>query len=239
MVLNLSAAILSRLFPEDDPTQRALQWWHQRQIGRLHDSAELIRDGILQDLFAIRRMLELTHDTQAPVSPVHLQQLEALHARLEQVSNELSPAFIQDSLPLAIQHRLTVWQQQQPNVTAKLSLQPFSGSSLAHRLVLTALEELLTLVAEALEQETGHETDQSAEITIDTTLQRQEQAASLSITLSGLAPDQCHRVAQMPSLSHLKTSFEYLTRGSFSQTNQATQIRWQLCWPIEGELPPE
>ena len=227
MVIQLSAAILSRLFL-GDPNQRALQWWHRRQIGRLHDGAELIRDGILQDLFAIRRMLELTCDRQAPISPAHLQQLDDLHARLERVSNELSPAFIQDSLPLAIQHRLTGWQQRHNvPVTAQLPSGPFQSAGLSHHLVLTALEELLTLIASELDPD-------PAEAAMAVSLSHQAETATLEVTLQQLSSTQRHHIAQIEALRHLQASFKYLTKGSLCQTAEASQIHWRFRWPIKA-----
>lgn len=229
MILNFCSTLLSQLLSSDYQTRQALRWWHQRQVNRLHGSAELIRDGILQELFALRRGLELI-DGECNLPPESLRQLEALHLRLEEVSNELSPAFSRDSLPLAMQHILQVWQRRHP--TVRLTTQLTSGNTLpptlTSRVALTTLEEVLQLITGRLETDTTTGTD----ITMAIHLQQEDASGAIAIALSGLPRRHCNDIAQMEDLTHLRQAFEVLTGGSVTQVANDSTLRWQLSWPI-------
>ena len=156
MLLNCYGFFFSWLAPNKKLNQSALQWWHQRQCDRQHHSAELIRDGLLQNLFALRRSLELTHAQQQPVSAEQLHQLESLYGELETISNHLSPAFSRDNVTLAMQHILNRWQSEHPTVTLSSHLTanaspehpmgdpPMSEQSMSeHHISLMLLEDCL------------------------------------------------------------------------------------------------
>jgi hypothetical protein len=51
-------SILVWLLVSNYRNQRALRWWHSRQLARMHQEGEAIRDGMLQSTFFIRRHLE-------------------------------------------------------------------------------------------------------------------------------------------------------------------------------------
>ena len=147
------------LSPTSTNSQQALQWWIQRQIDRQHQSAERIRDGLLQDLFAIRRSLENIQDEPPSITTQHLAQvmtqLDTLHVDLEAISNHLSPPFAFDNLNLAVQHLLQQWQQQHPTVSLVCSLtledQVESKANIGnHHLILTSLTEWLDIITPLL-----------------------------------------------------------------------------------------
>lgn len=232
VILNFCATLLSRLFPPDHRPQHALAWWHQRQVNRLHDSAELIRDGLLQELFAIRRGLELGSyrggaDAQASLQD-GLQQLEALHLQLETVSNVLSPAFIQDSFPLAVQHSLKSWGQRYPAVTltTHLSQGQTTAPDFSSRVTLTALEELLISISDHLDADT--------EIAVSS--DDEEPSSSLTVHIKNLTCDRSEKIAQLEELHHLKKSFELLTGGLVLQQADDRQIRWRFVWPLGDRI---
>ncbi|MGB3613531.1 MAG: hypothetical protein WBA10_07020 [Elainellaceae cyanobacterium] len=232
MILNFCATFLSRLFPPDQQSQHALTWWHQRQVDRLHDSAELIRDGLLQELFAIRRGLELASDedgldTQASLQD-GLRQLEALHLQLETVSNLLSPAFVQDSFPLAVQYSLKAWGQRHPAITLTTQLSHRkTAPDFSSRITLTSLEELLRLTSDNLEAGT--------EITINSN--DEELSSSLTVQIKNLTCDRIRSIAQIEELRHLQKSFEFLTGGLMQQQADDRQIRWEFVWPMRDRAP--
>ncbi|MGF1534957.1 MAG: hypothetical protein ACFB4J_00545 [Elainellaceae cyanobacterium] len=223
MISNFCSTLLCRIFLSDQQTRRALRWWHQRQVDRLHDGAELIRDGILQDLFAIRRGLELACDDDLPQDS--LQQLEALHLRLEAVSNKLSPAFFRDSLPLAIQHLLQDWQQRYPNVRLTTQLPQVDPSQVlasASQVAFLTLEELLILISDRLQADTV--------VMID--LQQGESAAALTLKVTALEPSQCCAIAHLEALLHLRQTFEVLTGGTAIQDVTESEMSWKMSWPL-------
>lgn len=223
VIFNVCAALLSWLFPSTDETRQALQWWHRRQVDRLHDGAELIRDGILQDLFAIRRTLELSYEEHKPASEANLRQLEALHQRLEQLSNTLSPAFSQDSLPLAIQHQLQQWQAKHPAIAVSAHLPSAEQSSgLGSRVALITLEELLNLVAHSL----------SSAASIELELGSQGQMTTLTVRVREPQQQQRQAIARLQDLAHLHRSFQFLTDGHSKQAVRGLWVEWQFSWAV-------
>lgn len=102
-----------------DPTE-LLRWWHQYQAQMLTQEADFVRNGILQEIIAIRRRLEVScplqpHSTTSACAP-QLADLSRLYSLLEGFCDRLQSPFIADSLPLALQHAVQPWQ-------APLSLQ--------------------------------------------------------------------------------------------------------------------
>ena len=228
MVLTLFVALLSWLFPSNHKTRQAFQWWQQQQVNRLHNGAELIRDGILQELFAIRRSLELAHDEHEAVYHDSLQRLETLHLRLEQISNALSPAFIRDSLSLSIQHVLQQWQSQHPSITLSIQLpHDLREPTLASRVVFTTLEELLALIDKELDDET----------LLEVVLEYQDNTAILMVRVSNLNRRQSHAIAHVKELSYLHQSFQFLTNGHSTQVVHGSWIEWRFKWlvPLQTE----
>lgn len=81
-----------------------LRWWQRYQIQRQNQTADTIRNGLLQDVFALRRQLELfcqtcsTADVQSCDRQVA--QLHHVYFQLEDLSNSLDLPYLQDSLPL-------------------------------------------------------------------------------------------------------------------------------------------
>ncbi|MBF2072279.1 MAG: hypothetical protein IGS50_00730 [Synechococcales cyanobacterium C42_A2020_086] len=88
-------------------TQQAMQWWESRRVLRLNTEVEVLRDQVLQELFTMRRCLELvsleTGEAADQQRHVWLAQVETLHQSLERLGFQLSPPYVEDSLPLAIQ----------------------------------------------------------------------------------------------------------------------------------------
>ena len=92
--------------------EQLLCQWQQNQAEWLDQEAETIRNGLLQDLFAVRRKLELL-DGQATDCLVDF---EHLYHSLKHLADRLSSPYIHDSFPLAIQHTVSIWGQ---NATVK------------------------------------------------------------------------------------------------------------------------
>ncbi|NJM99946.1 MAG: hypothetical protein HC800_24910 [Phormidesmis sp. RL_2_1] len=108
------AATLYRWRQKWQRQQQAWQWWHQHQALQSHHTAESIRDGLLQQTFAFRRYLEaLEKDGPTSSSPEQtarwLERFQTFYKSLETLSDELSPPFLADSLPLALKFTLNNW----------------------------------------------------------------------------------------------------------------------------------
>ncbi|NEQ44304.1 MAG: hypothetical protein F6K00_12405 [Leptolyngbya sp. SIOISBB] len=94
-----------------------LRWWHQYQAQQQTQMADLIRNSILQNLFVARRHLESLACSQAAEAESKssercLAELAHVYTQLEDLSNGLDDPFLQEPLPLALQHATQPWQDQ-------------------------------------------------------------------------------------------------------------------------------
>jgi len=133
-----------------DPTE-LLRWWHQYQAQMLTQEADFVRNGILQEIIAIRRRLEIScplqpHSTTSVCAP-QLADLSRLYSLLEGFCDRLQSPFIADSLPLALQHVIKPWQTslnlqtQLPTVWAAEPLEQAQLLTLLMKAVLSRLVE--------------------------------------------------------------------------------------------------
>lgn len=87
-------------------THLAIREWYEQQSALSAQEVDLIRDGSLQELFAIRRGLELAvatnFGTDSKQYRTWIQQLESLHLSLNHLIDSLVPPFATDSLPVAL-----------------------------------------------------------------------------------------------------------------------------------------
>ncbi|MGF1523511.1 MAG: hypothetical protein ACFBSF_14440 [Leptolyngbyaceae cyanobacterium] len=85
---------------------KAMREWHRQQSKLLANEADSVRDSSLQQLFVLRRSLELAAIAPYSHTPEQyqtwLQQLELLQASLNRFMDRLIPPFAEESLPLAI-----------------------------------------------------------------------------------------------------------------------------------------
>jgi hypothetical protein len=116
-------------------TKRAMVWWQQRQIERLYQATEAVRDQVLQDLFCLRRHLELIPAspltapllttppltaalTVQPSTAAEAEQLlkiaDRCHQTLAQVSDRLFSPYAIESLAIALQELVAGWETAYP-----------------------------------------------------------------------------------------------------------------------------
>ncbi len=132
--------------------QTALRWWQSRWSMVATQQAEGIRDGLLQEVFALRRELELSSLATTPPDSNRLQgwihTLEDLHQQLDNLGDQLSPPYQTDDLALAIQDLLGYWQKKHPVIHVKMGVlsQIKMNNSEFNRVVLFAIEQLLLLI---------------------------------------------------------------------------------------------
>ncbi|MEO1297840.1 MAG: hypothetical protein AAFW75_19070 [Cyanobacteria bacterium J06636_16] len=85
---------------------KTVRKWYQQQSALLAHEADSVRNSSLQQLFALRRSLELAaiapHDHAPEQYQTWIQQLESLQASLNGFMDRLIPPFAEESLPLAI-----------------------------------------------------------------------------------------------------------------------------------------
>lgn len=129
--------------------QVALNWWWERQVMQAYDNAENLRDRVLQESFALRRNLELSHAALAADTaladwqtnlPRLLTSANRLHEEVQQLSDQLSSPFLSDSLPLAIRHLVAAWEKAHPAIHFALDLpQDWSSQNAVQQDILTKI----------------------------------------------------------------------------------------------------
>ncbi|NEP17615.1 MAG: hypothetical protein F6J97_12030 [Leptolyngbya sp. SIO4C1] len=200
--------------------RQAWQWWHQQQMLQRHYQAESIRDGLLQQTFAFRRYLEGMPQSEAEPATRWLDRFQTYYQSLEGLSNQLSPPFVADSLPLALQFALKDWQRSHPALQLQLDLPTDwpSGSPSQNQTVLSVTMALLRLLtAEATPQR------------LTLALSREASQHRLIFELAETAAAD----ASAARIRHLKEIFRSLAAGQLDVSRQgATQVG-RLCWRDE------
>lgn len=206
---------LTELFNPVTDSDQLLRWWHQHQTQWLASEADGVRNGLLQELFAVRRQLELMAGDD-----IHsLATIERLYDALENLGDRLSSPYGQESLPLALQHALKGWPSE---LTLEVRLpnrwpdEPREYVSL----VLSVLEHLKqTLVAlPSLPQA----------CTIDLAEEQGSKHLAVQLNLYGL-PLAVERCRSADWAYHLST-FGAITGGRARCTHEGHTVLWQLTW---------
>lgn len=221
VVVVVCILILFWLLASYKGVQRSLQWWCQRQASLLSSEAEEIRDGLLQDSFAIRRSLELAIagevDSTQKADQRWLEQIETIQQSLEELSDRLSPPYLEDSLPLAVRWLLEQWQKKYPNLTAEVEL-PVNwrnGRVDQSRIVLTTLDELLRLIL----------SNQVMQLSLQASFRQRRQSHELILQLS-----RSPLMASSTELESLKQTFRFLTSGSCYCQKSGLTVIWYFRW---------
>lgn len=105
--------------------EEGLQWWYRKKIEQLESEASLIREQLLQESFAMRRSLELSLILERSTDSSHqkyLEQLESFHQKLKDLSDRLSPPYLNEGLPWALQYLIKKWQEEFINCQFDLQL---------------------------------------------------------------------------------------------------------------------
>lgn len=203
-----------------------MQWWQQRQSRRLSCEAEKIRDGLLQESFTIRRSLELSllkeDSTSTKLNQDLLKKTEKLYHCLKQLSERLSPAYIEDSLPLAIQCVVESWQTSNSNVKIEMELPAVWRQEPLDRslLILKILDELLQMSSSEL----------VTELSIHISLKEQGNIGELIVHIS--YPDVPTLVSywSREDLEYLSQTFQFLIAGQCCRLREELTIVWYFRW---------
>lgn len=201
-----------------------LRWWQLYMIQVFRQESDLIRNGALQDLFALRRRLELSGqarlNTEEDQVEHHLAQLEKIYAQLEAFCDRIDPSHLEDSLPLALFHAVKPCQRR-----LCLSL------DLPHTWEPEPIELtwLLTLWAKSLSQALSQEGVLPEECHL--TLQYQEAVPSLTFCAryADLVPSSL-AVETTSVLSPMLETFRILANGECQQHSQSHSYTWVLLW---------
>jgi hypothetical protein len=255
IILTAWAATVWLLTRATQRQQRAWQWWQQQQQQQLHHRAESIRDDLLQQTFAFRRYLEKGRDpipsqTITPDPSVQwLERLNQVYCSLESLSNELSPPFVEDSLPLALQFVLKDLEKAYPNLWVDLQL-PLNWTSFAsnpNAMLVSVVMVLLHLLrpgktASAL-QATLSQTPVSLHsprfwqmpiqklrdiLSQPNGFQLQNQ---LTLKLEEVDPAMIQSMLQSTEIQHLQEIFNGLLAGKLEIQQDGRTVFCQLSWP--------
>ena len=200
-----------------------LRWWHQYQAQRLTQTADLIRNGILQTLFATRRHLEALECSQVEAGGMSrdrcLVELERIYTQLESLSNRLDSPFLQDSLPLALQHAIQPWKAtldldvQLPNAWPP---EPVEHTRLLIMLVETLLHQL---------------TDSTPSYCSAIKLEHHGDLNQFMCQVSGHNPlSEAFKTQLLASLTPFLNTFQLFTQGEYEYRGQGQQMTWILRW---------
>lgn len=211
--------------------QQALNWWHGRQYKKMRDEGELIREGILQDLFIFRRNLELSKvnsgENQRKLENYDLETFEKIHHSLKILSEYLYPAHIDDSLSLAIVCLLESWKLRIPGLNLQFNVpndwqkETYEGS----RIILMILEELLQITLPLI----------SPSVSIFTSLEQQGYGSELTVKLTSPDISKLTSSSCSQQLDSLKHTFKFLTSGKcFYRKENSTQI-WYFYWQVSKQ----
>lgn len=128
-----------------------LRWWHQHQAQMILRETDFLRNGVLQEITAIRRRLEVscppTHPSDEATCAPQLADLSRLYSLLENFCDRLQSPFSPESLPLALQHTVQAWQEKlhlQIQVPSTWQTEPLEQV----QLLVLLLKALLPLLAE-------------------------------------------------------------------------------------------
>ncbi|MBR8838312.1 MAG: hypothetical protein DSM106950_31000 [Stigonema ocellatum SAG 48.90 = DSM 106950] len=207
-------------------TQQALQWWFFRQSSKLFLEAEKIRDGLLQESFTIRRNLELlpvdNDELSVNKTQEFLKKTDDFHQSLAELSDRLSPAYLQDSLPLAIECLLEQWLTSHPELYFHIDLPTYWRDESAERslIILRALEELLRItLPEVLTQ-----------ISIYISLKELGNVGELTVTITYPDVSTGQTYSSIPELGFLYESFRFLTSGKCFCRSKNLSAAWYFRW---------
>ena len=194
-----------------------LGWWYQHQTEWLLQEADAIRNGLLQDLFALRRKLELLDGDHH----LCLAETEHLYQALEQLGDRLSSPFVHDSLPLAMQHLLMPWRKKLP-VQANMPTHWPAESAEHIRIVLSVLDYLLTSL--------GQMTQTPGQITISLAEAAEGKHLTLQIAFAEAVPLPLLTICETKDWLYRLLTFEVLTGGTTRHQYSDQTLEWQLLW---------
>jgi hypothetical protein len=206
--------------------QQALQWWSSRQSLKLFLEAKTIRDGLLQESFTMRRSLDLLAQDNLSLTrnntQEYLKQADNFYYALVQLSDRLFPAYIQDSLPLAIECLMEPWLTSNSHLTFHFDIPAYWRHEPADRslIVLRALEELLILTLP----------DVSAPSSIFISLKQQKYIGRLMVKITYPNHSTLIFYSSMKELDYLCESFRFLTSGKCFCRKHSLSIVCSFYW---------
>ncbi|OKH43537.1 hypothetical protein NIES30_24780 [Phormidium tenue NIES-30] len=192
-----------------------MRWWHRHQAQWLNREADAIRNGLLQDLFAVRRQLELLPGSGG------LAAVEHLYQSLADLGNRLSSPYLHDSLPLAIQQALADWPPQVP-ARAELPSQ-WPTEPIEHTLLLLAV---LNHLGQALAAQPS--LPQVCVVSLAAGPDRKR--LTVAVDYESAVPAALLDLDQAETWRAYLTTFDLFSQGQASATHGGAALRWFFDW---------
>ncbi|BDA72649.1 unknown protein [Rivularia sp. IAM M-261] len=152
IVILTAFMVIAMLLGSRYRTKNALQWWYEKQSMEFEEEAEFAKNGLLQESFFLRRSIELLDRNITPncgqVKEKYLNSIEKIYDAVTELINHLSPAYVHDSLPLAIQYLLLAWKTKVTTVgwVMKLPTDWDNESPIYCRVLLSVLNRLFQVI---------------------------------------------------------------------------------------------
>lgn len=213
-------------------TERAWQWWSNRQSKYLFSEAEKIRNGLLQDSCAMRRILESLLTDEGNISPElsqdYLMKIDKIYRSLEELSDRLAPINSDYSLPLGIQSLVALWRKKNPYLKISLKIpQDWRQEPPELSLViLQIIDELLhiNLLNELLNRD------------ISIQLKLENNLAKLIVSISDRETANKNFYNKSANLDYLSKTFQVLTSGKCYRRQKKSADIWYFQWGDQGKL---
>lgn len=202
--------------------QDAMQWWHQRRSLRSDQQAAEIRHHLLQELFSLRRSLELAN-SNADQHQQWLGKVEGLQRSLENLSHQLAPPYLEASLSLALQFAIEQWKVQHPEIQFEMhSTHSQQQDSLEHnRVILEVLNEWLRLNLPVCD--------------LAIALNHQGNDHTLMLQVNYADAEKLEATLKSVEVQYLSRVFELLISGKTEVKQQGQRAVWYFFW--KGESP--
>ncbi|WP_297089246.1 hypothetical protein [Thermoleptolyngbya sp. C42_A2020_037] len=215
-------------------TQRALRWWFEQQHHWLCREAEQVRNGPLQSTFVMRRQLEMNSDTLSkPLTeqPAWMAQVTLLNGQLVRLSDDLSPPYLETSLPLALQ----AWAQEAelsgcPRLLLCLPPSWPVEPTLRVSLLLSMLTHLLRGTQSASDGPTAIALELAERSPLGI-----GHIGVLTIRLEYPTVAAAEAAGRSPQWDLLSRAFAVLAPGRCTRRRQAQRIVWQFRWRLSPD----
>ncbi|MBD2241355.1 hypothetical protein H6G35_33015 [Aulosira sp. FACHB-113] len=193
----------------------------------MRQEGEAIRNEVLQNTFVLRRHLEsplpTSSESQHKLNTHYLENIEKFHYSLKELSDYLYPAYVDESLPLAIRHMLDTWNKRFPslNIQYELPNEWREESRDRSQVILIALEELLNYCV----------SNTSTNFSLFVSLTLQGNLNELMIKFTDLDVSKSTlTAATTDDLLHLCRALKFWLSGKCSRYRQNQTEIWYLRW---------
>lgn len=205
------------------------QWFYTRQFDQLLTQSEIIREQLLQQTFALMRSQELgAMDASSAEDAQHWQNCLALtqtfNQSLESLSNELWPPFVEESLPLALQHVVKQWADPK-TIQLELPSDWPQQQPDKQRMVLWCVRQCL-LVLQSSERPAS----------LSLYLIEIKNRAKLWLSLDRLALDTMNDTSLQDELKQIQQIFQFLMPGRCQITYGETSVNFEFNWSLTQSL---